>query len=71
MVDGEVDPGTGVPLDDEVDPGTGVPLDDIVDPGTGVPLDEVLVDVVVIGELPAELTLVSVVEPTGVEESDL
>jgi len=42
-----------------------------VELGTGAPLDEVLVDVVVTGELPGELTLVSVAEPAGVEDSDI
>lgn len=42
-----------------------------VELGTEAGLDEVLVDVVVIGELPAELEPVSVTGPTGVEGSDM
>lgn len=46
-------------------------VDGVVDPGLGAPLVEVLIDIVVIGELPAELTLVSVIEPARVEDSDI
>lgn len=46
-------------------------VDGAVDPGMGAPLVEVLIDIVVIGELPAELTLVSIIGPAGVEDSDI
>ncbi len=39
-----------------------------VDPGMEAPLGEVLTGFVVTGELPAELTVVSVMETAGVED---